>query len=311
MNELLKLVKAMIKKMLLVSYLLLSWLKIIKPKVIVMVDGGICSQMHQYLLGCIFREKGYIVSYDLTWFKKWSKDMNGHYDRKFDLLKAFPTVKFNRAGKLERIIYQAYFDTRDYSQNLISDEDLFDIKPPRYLGGYYHTPKELWTTLFPKYFKVNTDMLDDENRKIYNEIERNSDSVAVHVRRGDLSVYSPVYGEPASMQYFHNAIQYMYKSVKNPVFYIFSDEPEYIKNEFVNKLPILNNNFKIMGINGSDKGYMDLFLISKCSHKITSKGSLAKIGALLGDSVKNIVVFVNDPKEYVWKENFVSQTVFL
>ena len=29
------------------------------PKVVLLMDGGVCSQMHQYLLGHLFGQKGY------------------------------------------------------------------------------------------------------------------------------------------------------------------------------------------------------------------------------------------------------------
>lgn len=41
------------------------------PKVVLLMDGGVCSQMHQYLLGHLFGQKGYRVEYDLTFFKEW------------------------------------------------------------------------------------------------------------------------------------------------------------------------------------------------------------------------------------------------
>lgn len=42
---------------------------IIKPRVVVFVDGGICSQMYQYLVGALFIQKGYRVHYDLSFYK--------------------------------------------------------------------------------------------------------------------------------------------------------------------------------------------------------------------------------------------------
>ena len=67
-------------------------------------------------------------------------------------------------------------------------------------------------------------------------------------------------------------------------------------------LYLTEGNCKIVDINGSDKGYMDLFLIARCKHQITSKGTLGKYGALLGDNSEKMVVLCNDEVEYPWKE---------
>jgi hypothetical protein len=283
----------------------------VKSKIIVVMDGGICSQMHQYLLGCIFLEKKYNVSFDLIWFKKYAKDVDGVFERNFDILKAFPEIKFQKANQIEVIIYRYCYPTQ---QNYFdhSDEDLFlfDITPPKYLGGYFHSPKELWTDLFPKYFQLDCSALDEKNKMLYNEIENRKKSVAIHVRRGDLKRITSTYGEPADKEYFTRAILYMYKKLETPFFYIFSDEPEWVKNKLIKELPIQDCQYKIVDLNGSDKGYMDLFLIGRCTHQITSKGSLGKFGALLANSPEKIVTLCDDPVEYVWKDR-LSNTVFL
>ena len=43
----------------------LNWLD---RMVLVRMDGGICSQMHFYMIGHYFEEKGFTVKYDLSWF---------------------------------------------------------------------------------------------------------------------------------------------------------------------------------------------------------------------------------------------------
>lgn len=47
--------------------------------VIIRVDGGICSQIAFFVLGLVFKEKGYEVKYDLSWFETSGK---GFYDPK-------------------------------------------------------------------------------------------------------------------------------------------------------------------------------------------------------------------------------------
>ena len=60
--------------------------RLIAPQVIVLMDGGVCSQMHQYLLGRIFENGGHKVLYDLSFYEEWGTDMNYQFVRNFDLL---------------------------------------------------------------------------------------------------------------------------------------------------------------------------------------------------------------------------------
>ena len=62
-------------------------MNLISPKVMVNLDGGVSSQMHQYLLGQLYAEKGYKVCYDLTFFDQRGGDLNNQFIRNFDLLK--------------------------------------------------------------------------------------------------------------------------------------------------------------------------------------------------------------------------------
>ena len=55
--------------------------RLIAPQVIVLMDGGVCSQMHQYLLGRIFENGGHKVLYDLSFYEEWGTDMDYQFVR--------------------------------------------------------------------------------------------------------------------------------------------------------------------------------------------------------------------------------------
>ena len=85
--------------------------RLIAPQVIVLMDGGVCSQMHQYLLGRIFENGGHKVLYDLSFYEEWGTDMDYQFVRNFDLLKAFPYLKVKSASKLALSVYKKkYFN---------------------------------------------------------------------------------------------------------------------------------------------------------------------------------------------------------
>ena len=288
-------------------YKVLLYLKAVKPKIIVKIDGGIASQMHQYLLGRIFSEKGCVVSYDLFFYKKWAKDNYGNFERNFDLLKAFPYLEFKQSNGIDNMVYPISFADRSiYLDHEEVDVFLYDIKPPKFLGGYYFSPIEVWKNLFPRYFRIDPQVLDNYSYALYQEIGKKIHTVGVHVRRGDLTAFNNAYGHPADFEYFKKAISYIYSKIETPFFYFFSDEPQWVENELVGKLSIIDGQYMIVDKNGSEKGYMDLFLLASCAHQITSKGSFGKFGALLSNSKDKIVVLCDDPVEHVWKDRLLN-----
>lgn len=285
-------------------YKVLTKSKIISSKVVVLLDGGICSQMHQYLLGQCFASKGESVYYDLSFFEEWGSDLNQRFARDFDLLKAFPYLYFKEASKTMIHVYKRkyYYQGNNTEGHLrIGDYSFLQCTAPIYLGGYYQLPSELWLEKFQQIFKWDLGVLDEQNKGLCNKIENTLNSVSVHVRRGDLKEEVFAYGKPATLTYFQKAIRFFYDKLQNPFFYFFSDEPDWVAKELVCKLALLNN-YQVVNINGSDKGYMDLCLISHCKHQITSKGTLGKYGALLNDNSEKYVILCDDITENGWRE---------
>ena len=279
--------------------------RIYSPAIIVNMDGGICSQMHQYLLGEIFRQKGYVVEYGLDFFKNHGMDLTGNHARNFDLLKAFPHLAFKEASSLKKVLYRRFMFVGNYPQDI--DTAWINLTPPRYLCGYYADPDYLWDKLYREVFKIDLAVLDPVNKEIYDKIGNNS--VAVHVRRGDLSVYQDGYGNPLTTDYFINAILYMQNKVKNTHYYFFSDDLDYVKNELIEKLPVTIN-YNLVD-NPSESGYKDLILISKCKHVITSKGSLGKLGALFNKDKHKIIIASNDDKQLFMFNNQNMALIYL
>lgn len=251
-----------------------------------MIDGGICSQMYQYLIGLYFMNRGYKVKYNLKWYKDYGMDVKGEQIRNFDLLKAFPYLSIKKPSSILLYLYEKSLNNVGKYPII---ENWINIKSPVYMSGYYCPIKDIYK-LFNTVFNVNREVLDVENRRIYDQIDNNS--VAIHVRRGDLSSEYSIYGKPVTVNYFVESIIYIKKRINDPVFYFFSDDKMYLIEYLIPLLPL---NLKIEVLNNdSSKGYIDLFLISKCAHQITSKGTLGKYGALLNKNPNKIIILDKD-----------------
>jgi len=127
---------------------------------------------------------------------------------------------------------------------------------------------------------------------------KNCNSVAVHVRRGDYA------GDPirdvCSMSYYRNAIQYISSKYNDLIFFIFSNDIDYIKTNF-----FFLNNYEIIENTTLDiPDYYDLFIMTQVKHLIISNSTFAWWGAWLNQSPEKTVIV---PELYHKNNSFVSK----
>lgn len=255
----------------------------LNKKAVLYTDGGVCSQIAFYSLGLFFESKGYDVEYDFRWFEKCGMDMDGKFDRSFVMDKAFPNLKYKKASRFKAWVYRHFFSHK-WTQN--------NIPHHLYVGGYH----DLRTSCFQQYkdvFKKNFKPVDMYLVSDLLQEMQNTDSCAVHVRRGDLARYNPVYGNPPSAETFIKAIKYIIKQKPKSVFYFFSDEMDFVKQKIVPLLP-KQTKYKICDQNNSNKGYLDLYLIAHAKSIIASQGSFGNMGKYLNVNVDSLFVSTKD-----------------
>jgi len=104
--------------------------------------------------------------------------------------------------------------------------------------------------------------------KAVEEKIRSTESVSLHIRRGDVITnpeYRSWYEGIVTEDYYRNAVYYMRERLRDPHFFVFSDEIDWVKSNL--KLP---GNMTYVDHNGPDKGYEDLHLMSRCRHNVTA-----------------------------------------
>lgn len=144
-------------------YNILCRLHLLQPYIIIYVDGGICSQMHQYLLGRYYAEKGMRVAYDLGWYARNGMDNNGIFERRFELTEMWPDLPFKVASGEMVAFYNRVFQVK-------RDGMYFplDVLPPKYFGGYYSFDDENeYAQMFGRYFSMK-----NENCILLNSINK-------------------------------------------------------------------------------------------------------------------------------------------
>lgn len=154
-----------------------------------------------------------------------------------------------------------------------------------YYDGYWQS--EIYfnsiSEILQSELKLNED-LSTANKEIVNEILK-LNAISLHIRRGDyISVNSNAkIFAICTIDYYQKAIDYFNLKFTNPVFYIFSDDIEWAKNNFK------ESNFKIVDINENNP-QADLYLMSLCKHNIIANSSFSWWGAWLNTNQGKIVV---------------------
>jgi len=247
--------------------------------IIVRVDGGICSQIAFCSLGMSLRRRGYRVKYDLTFFRDNGKDSEGRFVRNWDMPKAFPALAFEEATDEEIAALKASVRRRS--------EVVESWRPPLYVGGYPDCSRAVLEAL-PSLREQFRPELPEGVRKRLDAILA-SRTCAVHVRRGDLAHGNPAYGEPTSVAYYERAMKVVAGICADVTFCFFSDEPAWTRERLLPLVPSGSEGI-VVEENGSDRGYLDLYLISRCAYVIASIGSLGIYGAMLSPQAPTLVL---------------------
>lgn len=113
-------------------------------------------------------------------------------------------------------------------------------------------------------------------------------SISLHVRRGDyakVKAVSELMGG-TDMSYYESAVAYMVTQVRNPEFFVFSDDVEWCKENIKTGLPTVYVPASVAG----PKGAFHLQLMSICRHNIIANSTFSWWGAWLNRNPKKIVV---------------------
>lgn len=128
--------------------------------------------------------------------------------------------------------------------------------------------------------------LSEENRRIAESIGA-VNAVSLHVRRGDYlsNPYTLSVHGVCSLEYYARAIRYIVERVPDPVFFVFSDDLDWVKNTLQLEHPC-----HFVDHNQGSESYNDMRLMSLCSHHILANSSFSWWGAWLNPSDSKIVV---------------------
>ena len=122
----------------------------------------------------------------------------------------------------------------------------------------------------------------------YKTIIQENNAVCLHIRRGDL-ITSPIYSNTIgvlSWDYYEKAMAHIKERVVDPVFFIFSDDIEWCKQNII----LSEQTYYLDDSTADIKAQGHLYLMQQCKHFIISNSTFAWWGAWLSTNKDKIVI---------------------
>ncbi len=127
-------------------------------------------------------------------------------------------------------------------------------------------------------------LTDEKNIDTAKKIQ-NCNSVSIHVRKSDCYKYN---ADCFKFGYFKRSVRYIRKRVDKPVFYIFSDDPDWVlanlKTLGLDKTDIIC----FVNWNSGEKSYVDMQLMSLCKHNISTNSTFGFWASFLNNNPDKI-----------------------
>lgn len=263
--------------------------------IITKLQGGLGNQMFQYATGrSVAQRNGAELKLDIFALK--------HDPQREYALGCFNTTqriatqeeisKFlrhkTRKGKFWFWYNRWIADEKRYTQEkqFNFDQHILELKDPVYLDGAWQTEK---------YFKDIRDLLQKEftlrsepSAETKDWIKKVSacTSVSLHIRRGDYvsNHAANQFHGTCPIKYYEKAINLISQKIKDPVFFIFSDEIAWAKDNLNAPFPL----YFISGKNISD--CEEMTIMSSCKNNIIANSSFSWWGAWLNKNPYKLVI---------------------
>ena len=277
--------------------------------IIINIIGGLGNQMFQYAFGyAISKRLKQELKFDISGFANYPlrtyelelfnldvtfasneeiKNLKYQQENIFLLL----TKKFLRKP---RQVSSNYYKEKTFAY----DESVCNVQGDIYFDGYWQSQKyfEDHRAQLLEFFTLKNPL--HEITKKYELKINNSDSVSLHVRRGDYvtdSKTNSVHGT-CNLTFYKDSILKMKSLINDPKFFIFSDDLSWVKEnfEFLAEKELVEFPKEI-------PDHEEMYLMSQCKHNIIANSSFSWWGAWLNQNPNKIVIA---PKKW-----FTDQTI--
>ena len=241
--------------------------------------------MFQYAASRALAEKrGTQVILDLTWY---DQEFGPRSTARTYELSCFRLRRSSRSAKSKLALRAASFLAKRYEEpHFHFDPGFFHLPRRTVLQGYFQSEKyfrDIREILLQEF--AWTEKPQGQHRELLREIQQNEASISLHVRRGDYITHANVAEIHGSIGvgYYGEGMDQLAREVDNPRFYLFSDEPDWCRQNLKFSHP---TTYVPLASAGSE----DLRLMKACRHNIIANSSFSWWGAWLNENPRKIVV---------------------
>ena len=283
--------------------------------IIIKMNGGLGNQLQQYALYEKLKSLGKEVKVDTSWFHT-----NQGKTSKRDLeLEYFPKVSFQTCsaeemqkilgnrGLLKKVSEKLKLTQKPiYVEHQMYDEQILQMNE-KVLEGYWAC-EAYYADIIPLLQeKLEFPPSDNPKNKAMAEEMKQSNSVSIHIRRGDYMTEEnqAMFGGICTEEYYKEAIAYIKENVPNARFFVFSDDSEYVREKYA------GDEYTIVDINHGKDSFYDIYLMSQCKHNICANSTFSFWGARLNQNPgkkvirplkqKNCDWYVPEKMKQLWK----------
>ncbi len=273
---------------------------------LIKMTGGLGNQMFIYAFYLKMKQRFANTRIDL------SDMMHYHVHHGYEMNRVFalPQVEFcmNRTWKkvLEFLFFKTILERKQKSLDAFWKPYAW---PFIYFKGFYQSER-FFSDIEQEVRKTFTfDMSKASDRSVQMAARMDGDvnSVSLHVRRGDY--LEPKHwentGSVCQLPYYRNAIAEIKSRLKNPVFYVFSDDLEWVKEN----LPL--DNAVYIDWNKGNDSWQDMMLMSHCRRHIICNSTFSWWGAWLDPHKDKTVIvperwFRHTETPYIYPEGWTK-----
>lgn len=162
-----------------------------------------------------------------------------------------------------------------------------ELKKEQYIVGYYANVNMVESVKeeILEAFKFS-EFDNGENTEMAKIISTEQNAVSVHIRKGKDYFKNDIYHNTCTIDYYRQAIAYMNAKLDNPRFFVFTDNIDWVKENFT------DFDYTLVDVNSSVGwgNHFDMQLMSLCKHNVIANSSYSFWAAFLNNNKDKIVI---------------------
>ncbi len=273
--------------------------------IIVRLKSGLGNQLFQYAIGLnLSQQKKCRLLFDFSLFNQGNRKFKlKYFELEYDSISKFKLTLLSS----NFVFYLSKLLQFDFYHKVIKDPMWEYLELPKkdnlILIGY-------WS--FNQYFEgVRSDLLAkfrlndfffNNTYLNWREKIQNTEAVAIHIRRGDYLTdkeFNAVFGVLPE-EYYFDGIELIKLKVKNPCFFVFSDDPCWVNENFK-----IEEEYFVVSEQEELADYHEFDLMRNCKHHIIANSTFSWWAAYLNDNEGRVII---QPRK--WYKSEHAQKVY-